>query len=180
MHWVTQPVSASAAFPFWSLFSGGSTACPANRPNGSSAPRERSVQRPAQGRSQTALPWTPWSRETAPIGSTGQRIARSPSFSVCSVGVRTHGSVRRAEKLERAWFGQVCLFVDAVVIARPIRGTLAPAKVVDLGAGPHSCVLIWQIKKRARGPHRQRLIAVQRVKPHAGAPLLKVDIGAHV
>jgi len=52
-------------------------------------PRERGVSRGPQGRSQTALPWTPRSREATPCGSTGQRIARSPSRSQCIVGVRT-------------------------------------------------------------------------------------------
>lgn len=41
-------------------------------------------------------PWTPRIREATPIGSTSQRIARSPSFSQCIVGVPTHDSVGRA------------------------------------------------------------------------------------
>jgi len=64
----------------------GPTAYPVGGPNGPSASRARSVQGP----------WTPRIREATPIGATSQRIARSPSFSQCIVGVPTHDSVGRA------------------------------------------------------------------------------------
>ena len=59
-----------------------------------------------------------------PIGSTSQRIARSPSFSQCIVGVRTHDSVRRAPKPAR-------LAASVAQAAREARAAMTAAATTE-------------------------------------------------
>ena len=87
------------------------------------------------------------------------------------------------EKFERAGCGRSCFVRELIAQARLCGFSATRAGVVD-PAVCHRClhagVLIRQMEKRARGPDSERLIAVQRVKPHASAALFVMHISADV